>query len=134
MDLLPLPRQNKKKEADFGIEIKHWIEKHASVMITCSLEAKHTRGKDSLPFSEVKSEQIAFALRISSDKGAWIRTLGMNGEPDYIFLRNEVAYIAIKYIKFFCVITIGNFLYARDTTKKKSLSAEHAREISSYCG
>ena len=127
MKLPELPKQNKKLEAEFSIELKHWIEKHP--ILTSSLEVKHTHGKNSLPFREVKPEQLAYASRVNSDKGAWIRTLGLNGEPDYVFLRNAPAYIVIKYPKFFCFITIGNFLFEKEKNKRKSLTEDRAQAI-----
>jgi hypothetical protein len=129
MNNLPnLPKQYKHKEADFGIELKHYFEKNFP--ITCSLEIKVA--KNSLPFKEVKSEQIAYAKSISSDKGAWIRVQGVCGEPDYIWMRNEIAYIGIRYPKGFCLITIGNFLHEKEKNKRKSLTWERAQEIATF--
>ena len=127
MNLPELPKQHKNKEADFGVDLKHRTEKEKPP--TCALELKHTRGKDSLAFSEVSDDQIAFANSISSVKGAWIRVIGMRGEPDYIWLKNEPAYIVIKYPKGICYITIGNFLYEKERSKRKSLTWERACEI-----
>jgi hypothetical protein len=127
MPLPNLPRQHKHKEADAGVDLKHYFER--TTPNTCSIEVKHTRGKDYLLYSEVKDEQIAFALRVSSPKGAWIRTLGMNGEPDYIWLKNEIAFIVIKYPKGVVHITIGNFLFEKQKSKRKSLTWERASEI-----
>jgi hypothetical protein len=93
------------------------------------MELKHTRGKDYLAFSEVKDEQIVFARRVNSAKGAWIRTLGLNGEPDYIWLKNEMAYIVIKYPKGTVFITIDNFLFEKEKSKRKSLTWDRACEI-----
>ena len=127
MTLPNLPQQNKQREATSGIDLKHWFEKNSPD--TCSLEEKHTRGKDSFPFSEVKPEQIAYALRISSEKGAWIRTLGQNGEPDHIWLKNEPAFIIIKYPKGTVFITIGNFIFEKERSKRKSLLWSRSLEI-----
>lgn len=127
MNLPELPKQNKQREATTGIELKHWFEKNSPA--TCSLEEKHTRGKDSFPFSEVKPEQVSFALRISSEKGAWIRTLGMNGEPDHIWLKNEPAFIIIKYPKGTVFITINNFIFEKEKNKRKSLTWDRAVAI-----
>jgi hypothetical protein len=127
MNLPELPKQHKKKEADFGIDIKHKTEEIRPS--THSLELKHTRGKDSLPFSEVTDDQIAFANSISSDKGAWIRVIGLRGEPDYIWLKNEPAYIVIKYPLGIVYITIANFLHEKETSKRKSLTWDRACEI-----
>lgn len=129
MNLPNLPKQNKAPEADFGVELKGWVEKNAPHFLTSSLETKHTHGKDSFPFNEVKAEQLVFATRISSEKGAWIRVQGLKGEPDYIFLKNTPAYIVIRYPKFFCFITSGNFIFEKEKNKRKSLTAERAIAI-----
>lgn len=128
MNNLPeLPQQHKHKEADAGIDLKHWFEKNTPE--TCSLEVKHTRGKDYLAFSEVKDEQIAYASRVNSHKGAWIRVQGVSGEPDYIWMKNEIAYIVIKYPKGTVFITVDNFIYEKEKSKRKSLTWERACEI-----
>lgn len=128
MNKLPeLPKQHTHKEADFGIELKHYVEKNG--MESRSFELKHAHGKNSLPFKEIKNEQIAYANAISSERGAWIRTLGMNGEPDYVWLCNEPADIVIKYPLGFCFIPIGNLLFEKQKSKRKSLTWERACDI-----
>ncbi len=126
--MLPdLPKLHKQREATSSIDLKHWIEKNQKFV--CSIETKDSAGKDSIPFSAVADKQIAYANQISSSKGAWIRVQGINGEPDYIWLINTPAYIAIKFPKSFCIITIGNFLHEKDKSKRKSLTETRAREI-----
>lgn len=129
MNLPDLPKQNKTKEANTGINLKHFIER--TTPQTCSMEVKDTRGKDYLAFAEVKDEQIVYALRVNSSKGAWIRTLGMNGEPDYIWMKNEMAYIVIHYPKGIVFITIDNFIFEKEKSKRKSLTWDRAKEIAS---
>lgn len=130
MNLPDLPKQNKHKEADFGIALRRWIEEYK--IMPSSLETKHTRGKNYLPFSEITPKQIAYANKISSDEGVLIRVQGTDGEPDYVYMRNQPAYIVIRYPDFFAVITIGNLLFERDRYKKKSLTADRAKEIASF--
>jgi hypothetical protein len=128
--MLPeLPKQNKHREADFGVSIK---EKY-DPLITSSIELKDTGEKDYLNFSEVTDAQIAYALAIQSSKGVWVRTLGLNGQPDYIFMRNEPARIAIKYPNGISVIEINDFLIERNISKRKSLTWERAKSIGSIC-
>ena len=126
--LPPLTKQNEKKEADFGVVFRHWIEDNK--MDTCAFELKHTRGEDSLPFREVKAKQIAYATEIESDKGCLIRVIGHNGEPDYIYLRKEPAYFLIRYPEFYCIVKRSQFLDERASSKRKSLTSKRAREIS----
>jgi hypothetical protein len=126
MDLPDLPRTIKKKEADFGVKFRHWIEEHPQY--TCSLELKQT-GENSISFSVVKEPQVNWALAIDSDKGALIRVPGGKGEPDYVWLRNTPAYIVIKYPKFFCLIRIHAWESEKAESVRRSLTADRAREI-----
>ena len=127
MNLPELPRQIKQREATSSIDLKHWIEKNQK--FTCGLEVKDSAGKDSIPFSVVADKQIAYANQASGPKGAWIRVQGVNGEQDYIWLINTPSYIVIKYPKCFCIITIGNFLFEKQKSKRKSLTLERAIQI-----
>lgn len=123
----PLPKQNKKREADFGVEFRHWIEKNPRY--SCSLEIKRTV-TDSIPFSEIKPEQIAWALSISGPKGALIRVQGLTGEPDYIWCCNMPAYVVIRYPKSFYLIHIDAFVLEKQQSKRRSLSSARAQKIS----
>ncbi|NCU28961.1 MAG: hypothetical protein EOM85_04840 [Candidatus Moranbacteria bacterium] len=125
MDLPELPEQHKKKEADFGLKFRRWIENNPQK--SCSFELKHTRGKDYFMFDELKSEQIAFASKIK--RGVLIRVPGTKGEPDYVYLKSP-AYVVIKYPKNFYVIDIDNLVKERDTSKRKSLTEDRAKLIS----
>jgi len=128
MNLPDLPKQHKKKEADFGVQFRHWLVKNPQFN-SCAFELKHTRGKDSFPFSELKVEQIAYANKIQSNDGVLIRNDGRNGEPDYTFLKNTPTYIVIKYPKEFFIIPIQDFIKEKDSSKRKSLTEDRAREI-----
>ncbi len=124
-----LPKQNKTKEADFGVYLKNWVEKNP-LSFSCSLELKQVTETDSIPFSCVEPKQIAYAQKISSNKGCWIRVVGLDGQPDYVWLINSPAYIVIKYPKQFSFITIGTFLMEKERSKRKSLTSTRAEEIS----
>lgn len=117
----------KKREADFGILFRHWIKAHPQ--FTAAYELKQT-SKDYIPFSCVEDHQIAYLLAIRSDKGVFIRVQGANGEPDYIYLRNEAAYIVIKYPNSFHLISVDAFLIAKGVSGRKSLTEAKAKEIS----
>jgi len=129
MDLPDLPKTHKKQEANSSLKLREWIKKNPRQ--TCSIEMKDTRGKNYLNYSEVDDKQITYAKLISSDKGVLIRVQGLNGEPDYLWVRNQPAYIVIKYPKSTEWITIENFLYEKDKYKKKSLTHDRAVSISS---
>lgn len=128
MTLPPLPKQNKHKEADFGLTFREWIEKERP--ISSSLELKDTRGKDFLNFNELGDNQIIYAKLISGPKGALIRVQGTDGQPDYIWLRNTPSYVVIKYPKSFSMISVSTFLMEKERSKRKSLTEQRASEIS----
>jgi len=126
--MLPtLPKQKKQKEAKASITFRQWVEQNK--INTASIEMKQTDGKDSLLFSEVSDQQITYALLINSDKGALIRVQGLNGEPDYVFMRNEPAYICIKYPKGFVMVHIKEWVKEKTLSERKSLTFERACEI-----
>lgn len=126
----PLPKQNKKKEADFGVKLHKFYKENPS--FTCAIETKQTQ-TDSIPFSAVTEEQLQWALLIRSDKGVLIRIHPfIEGMPDYIYMRNEPSWICIKYAKRgFVFISPDRFILERDTSKRKSLLWSRACEIAS---
>ena len=120
----------KKREADFGLLLRHYLKKNP-LPVSCPIETKDTRGKDSFPYAELKEEQINNALASKNDKGNLIRiSVGTVGAPDYCYYRNSPAYIVIKYPTGFVFIDIETFILDRDTSKRKSLTWEGAQEIS----
>ena len=129
--MLPdLPKQNKHKEADFGLRFRDYV-KHNNCL-SGSYELKDSRGKTSIPFSEVTQEQIDSALMCNSDKGNLIRVIQgkPEGSPDFIYLKNSPAYIVIKYPNSFSIIGINTFLLEKERSKRKSLTESRATEIS----
>jgi hypothetical protein len=125
-----LPRVLKKYEAHSSLDFKKWVIENLGY--TASLEMKDSRGRNSIPFSEVKKEQIDYAVAISSDKGAWIRVEGRNGEPDYIWLKNEPAFIVFKFTRKFYGIGIIAFVTEMQSSKRKSLTEKRAEKISTF--
>lgn len=128
MHLPDLPRQNKKKEADFGVQFRAIIKQFPFIK-TGAFELKHTRGKNYLNFNEVKPEQIAYGYKIQSEEGVIIRVIGFNGEPDYIYLKNEPYFITIKYPKSYFIISLDDWIKEREISNRKSLTEERAISI-----
>lgn len=98
---------------------------------TGAFELKLTKN-DSMPFSAVAPHQIE-ALKAASDKGLVykIPDAGYQNPFDCFSLFNVPAFVVIKYPLSFEMITIDNFIHARDTIKRKSLTYNQARHISS---
>lgn len=116
-------------ESKFAILFRHWLRKNP--MLTAAIETKDTRGKSSLPFSEVSQAQIDYGMAIKSDKGVLLRVQAVSeGMPDYIYMRNEPSFIIIRYPAFFCAIDVETFVLERDKSKRRSLTGARAKEIS----
>lgn len=91
---------------------------------------KDSRGKDSISFSEIKQAQIDWGLAVNSDKGVLIRTQAIaEGMPDYCYYRNAPSYIVIKYPKAFYIIPVGNLVFEKEYSKRKSLLESRAEAI-----
>ncbi len=119
----------KKQEADFSVLLRHYLKANP-LPLSCPIECKDTRGKDSFFYSELKEEQINNALASTSNKGNLIRiSSGTIGGPDYAYFRNSPAYIVIKYPKGFVFIDIQTLTTEKDRSRRKSLTWERAQEI-----
>ena len=120
----------KKKEAKFSIKFRHWLKANIErTRISCTFEIKDTRGAKSLRFSELKEEQINWALAIKSKKGVLMRQQGGGGEPDYTYHYNQPAFVVINYPDGFVIIDIEVFVLERDRSKRKSLTWDRACAI-----
>lgn len=125
----PLPKQHKKKEADFGIMFRKWLETHP--MQSAPFEHKHTRGSDRFYYRELKDEQIHKALAAKTAKGSLIRVeKGTIGAGDYAYYSNGPSWIVIKYPQFFVIIDIEAFVKYKDSVKSKSMTSVEALKIS----
>ena len=124
--LPPLPKQRRQHEAEFGLLFRRWIEKHPRP--SGSYELKDAHGEDRLPFARLKAEQVAYANKINHG-GALIRVLGINGEPDYVWLYRAPAYVVIRYPRCFTIIDVGDYVWERDNTKHRSLSVDRAKVV-----
>lgn len=115
-------------ESKSSITFRHYLR--ANPWLTCALEMKDTRGKGSLPFHEVSQAQIDYGLAIKSDKGVLMRVQAVaEGMPDYIYMRNEPAYIPIKYPNGFAVIDVETFVLEKKRSKVLSLTWSRACDI-----
>lgn len=122
-----LPRTLNRSEASFGVAFRKWWTENP---LPGTFELKHSRGKDSIPFSAIEPDQIAFANAAYSKKGTLARvTVGSPGCADYIGLVNSPAWIVLKYPRAFYIISINTFLLEKLRSKRKSLTAERANAI-----
>lgn len=123
----PLPKQNKKKEADFGITFRKWWEANP---LRGEIEIKYARN-DVFPFSELSHDQEVIGNMAISRKGVLVRrSAGTTGGADYSGLVQSPYWIVIKYSKAFYIISLTTFLLERSRSKRKSLTQERAEAIS----
>lgn len=133
MNLPELPRVLKKKEADFGLYFRKWLEKNP--MPSALFELKQTGSKDYLSFEAVKPHQIKGLLDAKGRQGLLYKAPddSRTEKPgDYFYLNNALGYIVIKYPKGFEGISIENFLREKDKNERKSLTYERAMAISAF--
>jgi hypothetical protein len=96
---------------------------------TGAYEIKDTRGKKVFSLREWKPAQEVFAEAIRhGKKGVLIRTEGVEGLPDYVYLRNEPSYVVIRYPS--ALVIISGETLAFEKKKRKTLTLERAIEIS----
>lgn len=124
-----LPRVLKQKEASFGVQFRHWILQKR--LPTGAYELKQTTAT-AIPFSALGDDQIAYLLRIKGSKGEIVRVQGVKGEPDYIYMRRSSAWVVIKFPRSFHVIDIDTFLEEKKNSKRRSLTAARATELSTW--
>lgn len=117
------------KEAKFGVLFRHWIK--ANPMYSGAYELKQTTG-NSLPFGVLEDHQAVYLLACKSRKGVLIRVQGVNGEPDYVYLREAGSWVVIRFKSSFHIIDIEVFLKEKAKSQRKSLISSRAREISTY--
>lgn len=127
-----LPKKINRIEADFGLELRKYIDKLKEPIFTTTtwLELKDSRGKDSIPFSCLEDVQIAEGLKTKRG-GSLVRvTVGTTGTQDYIWRYKDPAYVIIRYPKSWCFIDIDTFVLEKERSTRKSLSESRAIEIS----
>ena len=118
------------KEASFGIRLRHYLRRYP-LTTEAHIEVKDTRGKSYFAFSEVKEEQINNGLASKSDTGNLICVeSGTIGAPDYCYFRNSPAYVVINYPDGFVFIDIERFVMEKESSARKSLTWDRAKEIS----
>ncbi len=118
----------KKREASFGILLRHWLKANPEFE-TSAFELKQTT-EDYISFDCFEPGQVDWLQTIKSNKGVLVRTRGGGGEPDYIWMKEDYAYIVIRFPKCFTIIDIDDFLNEQKISERKSLTSERAIEIS----
>lgn len=125
-----LPRVLNKKEAEWSTTVfRDWALKKFDYTVV--FEVKHTRGKEYLSFSEVKSQQVRKMLQIRHDKFLWKNPdTGEETPPDFFLLVREPTFVVIKYPKGVAIIPIDIFILENNRSKRRSLTYTRAIELS----
>lgn len=115
-------------EAKCQTKFNHWVKNVFKK--TAAFELKQTQ-TDSIPFSDVKPHQVEALEAVRNGVFVWkIPDAGYQNPYDSFCMSNEEAYVVIFYPKSFELIPINGFLLERERSKRKSLTYERARAIS----
>lgn len=124
----------KTREADFTLLFRHWLR--ANPMSSAVFELKYSPTQ-AFPFNgsaAVKPHQID-ALLASQTKGGLLYKAPDDSRGikpcDLLLISNAIGYVVICYPKEFHIISIESYLLEKDTSIRRSLTNERAREIAS---
>ncbi len=116
------------KEKDFQSFFNKWIKNVYKE--TGAFELKKT-DTDSLPFSSVAPHQLEALENVRHGTFVFkIPDAGYQNPFDCFSLHQMPAYIVIRYPKTVELIPIDAFILEKNTSKRKSLTAKRASEIS----
>lgn len=119
-----------KREADFTLRFRAWLR--ANPQISAAFELKQTTGS-SLPFSNVQEHQADALQAVKSKHGLLYKAPddSRGVKPfDLFYLRQEPAFVVIKYPDAFHLIDIDTFLLEKSRSKRKSLTSVRAEQLS----
>jgi len=122
----------KKPEAKFCAIYQQYLMSDKHNLPAHAWEAKHSRGKDNIPFADIEPHQIASLLASNSDKGLCHKISDMSVEQkpyDGFFYRNSPAYMIMAYTGTFYIISIHNLVHEMSDSKRKSLTKDRAEQI-----
>lgn len=131
--MLPnLPKQKKKREAEFGLKFRLWLLEHRDLFPSSAVfELKQTQ-TDRIPFKSVEIHQLV-SLRMSSNNDGVMYKIPDDSRSvkpyDYFYIKNAYAYVVIKFPKHFSIISIDSFIGEQNNCGKTSLTSDRARQI-----
>lgn len=124
----------KKHEAKDHTKLEAWARHFLKSRGGCAIELKHTRGRKSLPFSDLEDHQKE-ALQAFAKGFVWkIDDTGYRQKPfDIIGSSGGAAFVAVRYPKVIAIIFIHDWCEEEEKSYRKSLTEERARKIAYYC-
>lgn len=124
----------KKKEANWSTKkMKAWCEHH--LLPPAIVEAKHSRDKDYISFSEFRMSQRNWGMVAIGNKGKMFKLSDISPEykpGDYFLIGLQDYWVAIKYPTCFVVIDIEKFLDEEKRSERKSLTEDRAVKIAQH--
>lgn len=118
------------KEKNYQIVFNHWLK--SVYKKTGAFELKLTKTL-SFPFAQVAPHQIEALQNVANGVLVYkIPDMGFQTPFDAFSMARQPAFLVIKYPESFEMITIDNFIHARDTSNRKSLTYNQAKHISSF--
>ncbi len=116
------------REKDFQSIFSKWIKINYKKSAVFELKLTHS---NSIPFSAVVPHQIDALWNTKHRHIAYkLPDVGYQNPYDCIFLKQIPAFVVIKYPSFFCLIDIDIWIEESNISKRRSLTSERARELS----
>lgn len=122
-----------KREAKFTQLFRHWLKANTNKFgSSVAFELKQTTS-NRIPFSDIQEHQIN-ALLASRGRGGLLYKAPDDSRGikpfDLFFLKNAAAFVVIRYPNCFTIIEVATFKAEQLLSKRRSLTSERAREIS----
>lgn len=125
-----------RREAQFQTLFRHWLMANKGKFTNAAFELKQTTG-DSLPYSALAEHQEAYLEAVQHPTQGVLYKIPDDSRGikpfDFVYLKMAQSWIVIRFPKFFCVIEYDNFLGFKLLSKRKSITSEEARRISTHC-
>jgi hypothetical protein len=117
-----------KREAKYQTKFNHWAKE--VYKRTAVFELKQTQWS-SIPFSDVKDHQVSALVAVSKGTFVWkIPDAGFQNPFDSFCMTKIPAYVVLCFPKSIEMIPIAGFLLEKERSKRKSITYDRARAIS----
>lgn len=121
----------KKKEASQDSLIEAWMRYFLKTHPSCVIEAKHTRGADSVAYKAMEEHQPVFLRAAQDEVVVWkIDDVGYRQKPfDFIGVAGAYSFVAVRFDRFIAIISLNVWEEEQKRGERKSLTSARAREI-----
>lgn len=121
-----------KQEAKHDAQIEAWIRFFIRTHTAVKVEAKHSRGANSIPFRSVEDHQIVDLENFHNNAPfVWkFDDVGYRQKPvDFIGVAGGYSFVACIFDKFIAIISINEWMREQKKCGRKSITSERAEEI-----